>query len=402
MVHKKVKTKKISIKVIGILIIVFLSVFLVIGLLVQSINDSDPKDSLQKETESKEVVGWIEYSKEECIDLCDYKNMSVTIDIPEVITDEDMIMYINHVLKNYPLYDELEQKIVKESDCLFIDISGVLENEKNPCVESKDEVVILGKSNLLKEIQDSLIGKHVGDNIQVKYTYPDNFADKEYSGKTIIFSVTVKGIYSQKFITYDDLNDEYAKNVLGCRSLDEFISQIKTEMYGIISEYEKTAIEDAVINKIMATTSYRLPEELYEQKFEQEKQLFINIYCSGDESIYEKQLYNYTSLSESEYRKNNYDDFKEYVNYELAASLIMEKENFSMNEYDSFLDQQMESYNCSSKDKLYEMLTTDFETGEDYLKRQYCMYVVTEYLTNNARVERTADASVTKIVFGSK
>lgn len=397
---KKVICKRLSIKEI-IILIGFLG--LIICGLAFGLKDADYstlKDDSVDDTESlEENSGWIHFSPEETIELCNYKELSVTIDVPEKVTDDDMASYVNQVLKNYPTYELLEQNIVKKNDCVFIDLSGVLEGEEQPCVESKEEVVVLGESVLLKEIQDALIGKKVGESFQVKYTYPDNFADVTYCGKEITFSITVKGIYLRKYVTYDLLDDEYAKNVLGCRSVDEFVSQIKTEMYGIITEYEEEAIKDAVVNKILSTSSFEIPKKFYEQKFEQDKQLFINYYCSGDETLYEEQLYNYTGLSISEYKKEVYEDFKNLVNYEEAAVLIAERENISAEGYDAYVEQQMENYNCSSLEKLYEMLTTDFESGEEYMKKQYYMYVATEYLTENSLINRTEDASVSSLVF---
>jgi len=39
------------------------------------------------------------------------------------------------------------------------------------------------------------------------------------------------------------------------------------------------------------------------------------------------------------------------------------------------------------------------EDGEKYVEKQFYMQMVTEYLINNTKVERTEDATVTGLVF---
>ena len=338
------------------------------------------------------------------IKICDYENLEITIDAPEVISDYDMELYVNHVLKSFPEYELLHKTIVDKVSCVNIDIIGVLENDAEPCLEEKGVYYIPGQTKLLSEIEKALLGKSVGEIIEVNYVYPDNFVDAEYSGKKITFTVKINGIYEQIIRTYDEIDDAFAKNVLKCRSKDEFLSQIKTEMYSILSEYEEDAVSNAVINKAISESSFDVPDSYYEDKFEQDRQLFINYYCSGDETQYEKQIANYSGYTAAEYKKKVFEDFKKLVNFELVAMTIASDIGLTTEseDYVAFIEMQKESYGNTSVDNLHKLLTSKFESGEEYLKKQYYMYAVTNYLCEHVSIERTENATVSGIVFAEE
>lgn len=385
----------------GIVVLIFMIIGSgILTAFLKHIANNMDKDEIEN-SEQLFNEGWETETLLSYVDVCNYKDLVVKIDAPEIVSDYDVEIYVDQVLKNFPEYKLLDKMVVDSDSCANIDIIGVLEDDTEPCLEEKGVYYIPGQSEFLTEIEKALIGRTVGDTFEVEYIYPDNFADAEYSGKKIIFTVKVNGIYEQIIRTYGELDDAFAKNVLKCRSKDEFLSQIKTEMYSVLSEYEETAISNAVINKVISESVFNVPDSYYEEKYEQDRQLFINYYCSGDESQYDKQIYNYSGYTADEYRKKIFDDFKKLVNYELAAMAIASDMEFTTEseDYRAFVETQKESYGNTSIDNLYKLLTSEFESGEEYLRKQYYMYTVTNYLCEHVKVERTADATVSGIVF---
>ena len=348
------------------------------------------------------TTSWVDFSMEDCIELVDYSNMSVTIELPEMVTDADLIEYVNCVLQNYPQYNLSDKTVVEKNDCVFIDLQGILENETAACVEESDLVVNVGSGVMLPEIDETLPGKTVGDSFEVIYEYPESFADEEYRGKKITFMITVKGIYTEQFYTYDKLTDEYCKDVLQCRSTDDFLSQIKTEMYGIISDQESELINTAIMEKLVAESKFEIPETLYKQKYDQQRQQFINQYCGGDETIYEEKLEEYTGMSEKEYKDEVYDELIYAVQLELAALKIADDEKIISEEeaFNSYVAEQMENTSVTEQDSYFELFDTSYESGKEYLEKNYLIETVTQYIRDIVNVERSSDASVTRFVFG--
>jgi len=395
-IKKDTKRKKIASGMIIALLIV-----VIVALAVMAANRKDETNTHSKKEEQTNTVKLEEYNISEMAKLGNYKDMTVSVDVPNAVTQEDLENYVNKVLLSYPKYNQTGHTEVQDKDCVEIDLKGILKDDNSPCLDEKGIIVDLSNSDMIKEIQSALAGKCVGDTFDVLYTYPDNFADNDYSGKSITFTVTVKNIYEKEIVTYQTMTDDYAKNVLGCRTTDEFLSQIKTEMYEIITTYEQTAIEDAVVNKILNICSFDVPEEYFELKLEQEKELFVNQYCGGDTSLYEEQIYNYTGLKLADYEKTMREEIKDLIYFELIAVLIAEEEGYTTEsaEYKSFISTQLDDSNIENEESLYELTKTSMEDGEKYVEKQFYMQMVTEYLINNTKVERTEDATVTGLVF---
>lgn len=397
----KVINKKVLGIILGILIVIVFLIGFAIFKYINNENDIDGKMDTSSVAEKEYKIE--QYNIADMVKLCDYSNLQITIDIPETVTDADMEKYINYVLRDYPKYELLEKTKVEADDTVQIDLTGKLAGENEYVLEEKDLFVNISDTDMLKEILDSLIGKNVNEEFCVKYTYPDNFADANYSGKTIEFTVLIKGIYKASIIDFQNLDDEFAKETLGCRTVDQFVSQIKAEMYEIITYCEETAITEAVVNKVINTSAFSIPEEYYDLKVLQEKELFINLYCNGDAEIYEEQIYSYTGLSAEDYEKSLYSELESVVKFEIIASLIAKEKNYSTEDalYEQFLAEQMEAYNISDVDVFYSTMGTSVESGQVYMEKQFYINQVTEYLVGLAQVQRTENASIADYMFNN-
>ena len=53
----------------------------------------------------------------------------------------------------------------------------------------------IGSGSYIDDFEDQLIGAHLGDKVEVKVTFPENYGNDELNGKEATFKVTVNGIY---------------------------------------------------------------------------------------------------------------------------------------------------------------------------------------------------------------
>src|SRR6266850_1885474 len=84
--------------------------------------------------------------------------------------------------------------------------------------EQKDALVELDASGLLPEFRQNLLGKKTGDNANFSVTYPAEFGNEELRGKSVTFSLQVKGVRERKV---RPLDDAFATEVVGMRDLLE-------------------------------------------------------------------------------------------------------------------------------------------------------------------------------------
>lgn len=367
-------------------------------------NKSETETSKEKKPISVDVgsTPFTEINLKDAVTLGDYTNVEVECDIPETITEDDYIAYVNKILENNPRYNEMDKTNVEEGDIICIYMKGIMDNEEDYIFDETDLYAEVGSDSLLSFIMDTFTGRKVGDSYDIKYEYTEDDADGQYAGRTITVSVTIKSINEKETINYTTLTDEYAKNVLGCYSADDFLSQVKSEMYSAMSDTESSMIANNSVSSFMDTCSFNVPESYYEEKLDEQKQIFINVCCDGDESKYASTIKDGFGLTEEEYEKTMEENIAGNVNMELVAKYIAEKEGIEAtgDDYESFLSGEMSTVGVADKESLFAVYDNTYESGEEYLKTQYYIEKVTEMLQSSAVLKRTEGATVTEFVFG--
>jgi len=129
----------------------------------------------------------------------------------------------------------------------------------------------LGSGIFIPGFEEGLIGAVAGETRDIKLTFPEEYHSEELAGKEAVFTVTVNEV---KESIVPELDDEFAKNNLGCDSAEAYISALR-EMRN------KDSFVEQIWNTLLTTcTIEKYPEELLEQ----EKQAQIAYYTSMAET----------------------------------------------------------------------------------------------------------------------
>lgn len=124
---------------------------------------------------------------------------------------------------------------LKDGDTANIDYVGVLEGETEPFEKGSDEGydLVLGSDSFIDGFEDGLIGKKVGDTVELKLTFPEEYSSNtELQGKNVTFTVTINSAKSVP--AYDDalIKKAFADNE------DSLLK------YTTVAEYEAAYLKD--------------------------------------------------------------------------------------------------------------------------------------------------------------
>lgn len=86
--------------------------------------------------------------------------------------------------------------------------------------------VKLGSGTLVAGFEDQLIGKAVGDEVDVEVTFPDNYANEELKGKDAVFAVVIDGVYKNEVT-----DEKVAEHVEGCSTVEEYYQKAYETIY---------------------------------------------------------------------------------------------------------------------------------------------------------------------------
>lgn len=141
-----------------------------------------------------------------------------------------------------------EKRKTKKGDILVIDFHGrtASDDKPHPGMHAHDAQLELGSNQFIPGFEDQLVGKDVGEKVEVKVIFPEAYHAAELAGQEAIFDVEVKEIRQPKDVVVDD---DFAKK-LGLESeakLREIVeSQIQSEYDGLSRQKLKRTLLDTL------------------------------------------------------------------------------------------------------------------------------------------------------------
>ena len=343
---------------------------------------------------------WTDYDAAECVRLGDYTEVKIRVSAPSSVTDEDFGSYIDNICADNPMYTEIRKDEIESGDYVNIDFTGNIDGADGSSTAMRDFTLQVGSEYMVPGFEDALIGHKAGDDIAFMTNYPSEGAAEEYRGKTAIFKITVN--YIADADTYDSsrLTDDYVKHVFNAHNTDEFLARIKAEMYDIISDCEKQAANDECIESYMDTCKVEIPDGLVKQRCNQMRVILL---AGSKENPYEATT-GETEQTAEELGTVDKEEMEKAVAFDLVAEVIAEKEGIAEDDaaWNSYLQTQMDFYGMDEEAELFEKFDTPYESGKDYLHRQYIDESVQGLLLSNVSYMHDEDATVSGIAANRK
>ena len=121
----------------------------------------------------------------------------------------------------------------------------------------------IGSNSFIDNFEDQLIGKSIGDEVDVNVTFPEEYHSKELAGKPALFKVKINGI---KVKELPKLDDDFAQDVSEFDTLDEYKDSIKATIKENKEKDLKVAKENEIIDKIIEDAKMDIPEPMIESQ----------------------------------------------------------------------------------------------------------------------------------------
>jgi len=208
------------------------------------------------------------------IDLGDYREIRKAFEMeafnPDVVDD-----YIMNLRRNSATIVPAEHP-AEEGDLVYFTLSGEIlnpEDEEDATITDKSpqQVVIPAEGETSEDewpypgFGRSLLGVTDGDVKEVQYTYPEDYEDEDYQGKTAIFTVEVQSV---KALELPELDETFVQSLGNYESPEEFREKLEARM----REEHETNYEMEYINALLAevieNTQLNYPPQMLEHEVE--------------------------------------------------------------------------------------------------------------------------------------
>ena len=295
------------------------------------------------------------------------------------VTDEDIDHEINHMAEHNSRMVTVEDRPVKDKDIVTIDFEGFTDGKPFEGGKAENHDLTIGSKTFIPGFEDQIIGMKIGEEKDIKVTFPEDYFSKDLAGKEATFHVVLHGIKEKQLPTIDD---EFAKDVSEFDTLKELKDSIKEKMEKENEERAKHETEDAAIEEVCKNTNIDIPEGMVELEID-------NIMQNLDQRLsYQglnlEQYLKMMGKSEEDFRK----DYKEQAEKNVKTRLVLEQivKDEKIKEDEKYIKEKLEEMA-----KQYNRKVEDLEKNEElknYLAESSKTEQAVQLIVDNAKIAK--------------
>ena len=275
---------------------------------------------------------------------------------------------------------EKTDRPVKDGDLINIDYSGSVDGVKFEGGTAEDQELTVGSHSFIPGFEEQLVGMNIGEEKDINVTFPTDYHAKDLSGKLAVFKVKVLGIREKELPALDD---EFAKEVSECNTLDEYKKSIKERLTADKQAQADHNAVDKLIETIVNGVELKVPAKMVDRQLDYIVRDMNNRLSS--QGITLEAYLGYLNMTEDQFRADRRKDAEESVKTSLVLEEIVDKENITVedSEIDAKIEEIAKMYG-QKMDKVKEMLTAQNALGS--IKQEILTNKVINFLKENNNI----------------
>ena len=196
-------------------------------------------------------------------DVKPYDAMTLTRHVVEV-SDDEVKEGLDRLSGQYKDWEaKKEGAKAAQGDRVTISFVGKVDDKAFDGGTAEDVPLELGSNQFIPGFEDQIVGAHVGDEREVKVSFPAEYGVAELAGKPAVFTVKVKGIDAPKTT---DMNDDFAKK-LGFEDLAKLKAFLKDRLGDELKNMTGMKLKRDVLDIMDQDYDFGLPEKLVDAEF---------------------------------------------------------------------------------------------------------------------------------------
>ena len=260
------------------------------------------------------------------VELGLYKGVEVEKHTTE-ITEDDVAAEIERARERVSRYVDVEDRPVKLDDQVTLNYAGFCEGEQFEGGTAEGHKLVIGSGSFIPGFEDQLVGAEIGKEVEVNVTFPEQYHAENLKGKPAVFKCTVTAIQEKDIPALDD---EFAKDVSECETLEEYKSKTYDDLKKRADERDEAEFENAVIDAVAENAKIDIPEAMIEDRIDERVREFtMNMRYQGlDMETY----YKITGQTEEAVREQLKPGAEHDVRVRLVLEAIRDAENVEATE----------------------------------------------------------------------
>ena len=348
---------------------------------------SRPNVEIKQIEKGKDVIFTATFEVKPEAKIGKYKGIEVE-KIEYNVTDEAVEHEIEHMQEHNARIISVEDSAVEEGNIATIDYDGSVDGVHFEGGKGENFDLTIGSKTFIPGFEDQVIGMKIGEEKDVKVTFPTEYHQEDLAGKEAIFAVKVNAIKKKEL---PKLDDEFAKDVSEYETLAELKASIKENMQKESDNKAKYETEEAIMQKIVETTEVEIPNGMIETEVDNMmKDMEQRLSYQG------LQLNQYLSMmnkQEDDMREELKDQAEKSIKSRLALEQIIKAEKIEATEeeLDSKIAEMAKNYG-KEDDKEF----GKNENVRNYIKNGLANEKALNFLIDNAKFKKAKKQETAK------
>ena len=176
-----------------------------------------------------------------------YKGLKA-VRLVQLVTDEQLNQQLEEIRRQYPLSTPVTDRAAKLGDEVLIDYAGFVGENQFEGGTAERQPLMLGSGTFIPGFEEQLVGAKVGDKVDVKVTFPQEYHATDLAGKEAVFHCTVHAITAK---TLRELDDQFAKDISGLNTMEEMKATLRAQMQQYADQVSEGQMRDQLLNALV-------------------------------------------------------------------------------------------------------------------------------------------------------
>ena len=339
---------------------------------------SKPEIKVLQMEKGKELIFEAVVSTRPDVELGNYKGIELK-KIEYKVKAEDVKHELEHMAEHNSRMVSVEDRAVKKDDIANIDYLGTVNGVEFSGGKAEKYDLTIGSNTFIPGFEDQVIGMKIGEERDIKVTFPKEYHAEEMAGKDANFHVKLNSI---KVKELPKLDDEFAKDVSEFDTLEELKEDIKKRLTEENNHKAEHEMEDKAIETVIESSKVDIPAGMIEVEID-----------SMEENIDQRLQYQGLNLEQymkilGKTKKELRDEFKEEaeknVKYKLVIDAIVKAEKIKADK--KFIKEEVENMS-----KQYGKDVKEIESRKDimdYLEQASKNKQAVKFIIDNAKISK--------------
>lgn len=295
------------------------------------------------------------------------------------VQEEDIQKELDALLQQNVRMIAVEDREIQEEDMVIIDYKGMIDGVAFEGGTAERRGLTIGSGQFIPAFEEQLIGKNIGEEVEVKVTFPEDYYAKDLAGKEAVFEVVIHEIKEKEI---PQLDDEFAKDVSEFDTLDELKDDIRETLEKNAKNRAEQELRNSIIEQVSDKSDIEIPYALVERQIDNMLMDFgYSLQYQGLNLEYYLQT---TGMSEEDLRGQMRADATKIVKNELVIGKIGEQENIVAT--DEELNEQIEETANQFGQDIEKIRSSLGEQGLKSIKESIIFRKTIDFLVENVKI----------------